>query len=109
VDGATIVIVHKVTGEERVVRVMSTLESRPIIVVNWSGCGDYALHLEKNELFGYGPGFGVRRTPTGWGAKDLGAAWDFWHGKQDEWRVRNPVRTRAARARQLRYERYRRK
>jgi glycogen synthase len=102
-------IVHKVTGDEKTVRIMMTLETRPIIVIRWTGCGDYALHLEKNELFGYGPGFGVRRTPTGWGAKDLDSAWNYWHAKKDEWRKRNPVRTRSARARDQKFERYRRK
>lgn len=102
----TLVLVHKTSGEEKVVEVESTL-STPIIVVNWRGCGAYALNLEKNELFGYGPLFGRRRTPTGWGAKDLGAAWDYWHERYAAWRERNPVRTRADRARQQKYDRMR--
>ncbi len=101
---STIVLLHKVTGEERAVAIATILE-RPIIVVNWSGCGDYALRLTRNELYGYGPGFGVRRTTTGWGAKDIEACWTLWHDKQDERRLRLPVRTHATRAMQQRYRR----
>ena len=102
----SLTLVHKTTGEERMVRVVATLDS-PIIIVNWVGCGDYAMNLEKNELFGYGPLFGRRRTPTGWGCKDLQAARELWFAKQDERRARVPVRTRAVRARQQKYDRLR--
>jgi hypothetical protein len=101
---AEILLRHKVTGEERMVSVTTVLE-RAIIVVHWPGCGDYALRLTRNEIYGYGPAFGVRRTPTGWGATDIAAAWRLWHDTQEERRKRLPVRTHSARAYDRQYPR----
>lgn len=104
--GLALTLVHKTTGEEREVFLESAL-ANAVLVVRWPGAGDYALRLSQNELYGYGPGFGIRRTRTGWGAKDLDHAWEVWHEEQDEQRRLVPVRTRAARALAQKYPRKR--
>jgi hypothetical protein len=77
---------HKSTGEA-VRAVVTLLLEQPVVVVHWTLCGDYALRLRHNELYGYGPAFGIRRTPTGWGARNLEELWEAWRKKKDERRV----------------------
>ena len=70
--------------ETRVVTARTALYSqgwkkaRKFLVIAWELAGEYAFDVDRNDLFGFGPGNGIRRKRLGWRAEDPEEAYRIW-------------------------------
>jgi hypothetical protein len=77
-------LTHKISGETKEVFCRTALYSqqwkkaRKILVVAWELAGEYALDIDRNDLYSFGPGMGIRRKTLGWGAQDQDEARRLW-------------------------------
>lgn len=55
-------------------------KARKVLIVVWGNlAGEFALDVERNQLFNFGPGGGLRRHALQWSAVDQKQVWAIWY------------------------------
>lgn len=53
---------------------------RKILICVWGNlAGEFAFDIQRDNLFNFGPGGGLCRTPLKWHAQDIKEAWRIWY------------------------------
>lgn len=84
-DLKRIVLIHS-NGDRRTCSVRCAIfkddwkKARKILVIIWGDlAGEFALDIERNNLYNFGPGGGLRRHALQWSALDPKQAWKIWY------------------------------